>query len=130
MDSSHNAQWFGFVGEVLAVIDGTVAFVPGRMPEETPDEPPVAVKQLADYAIIIQLAPKVWSVYAHLQPGSSSLRMGEPVPTGQPLARLGNTGNSTAPHLHFDLSDGPDISTSNSPQFVLDRYTLAGMVTP
>jgi murein DD-endopeptidase MepM/ murein hydrolase activator NlpD len=41
---------------------------------------------------------------------------------------VGNTGNSFAPHLHFQLSDGPDLTTSNSLPFALDRYDLAGTV--
>jgi len=41
------------------------------------------------------------SVYAHLQPGGIQVRPGQPVETGQPIGLSGNTGYSTAPHLHF-----------------------------
>ena len=41
------------------------------------------------------------AIYAHLQHGSIPLRVGEPVEQGQRIARSGNTGTSTAPHLHF-----------------------------
>ena len=39
---------------------------------------------------------------------------------------LGNSGNSAAPHLHFQLSDGPNTMTSASLPFVIDEWTLAG----
>src|SRR5207237_10223561 len=72
--------------------------------------------------------PEVWAVYAHLQPGSSPVREGERVTSGQLVGRLGNSGNSTDPHLHFQLSDGPDVLTANSLPFVFDRYTLVSTV--
>jgi len=132
-DGSRNEQWFGFGAEVLAAAEGPVVSVREGMPEETPNQPPVAVLGPADYAgnhVVIQTAPAVWTIYAHLQPGSIRVAVGERVTPGQPLGRLGNTGNSAAPHLHFQLSDGPDVLTANSLPFVFDRYTLAGTVDP
>jgi murein DD-endopeptidase MepM/ murein hydrolase activator NlpD len=54
------------------------------------------------------------------------VRVGEEVESGQFLGRLGNSGNTTLPHLHFDLTTGPNVFTSNSRPFVFDRYTWAG----
>ena len=41
--------------------------------------------------------------YFHLEPDSAEVRAGERVQRGQRLARSGNTGFSTAPHLHFGV---------------------------
>ncbi len=130
-DGTQNAQYFAFGAEVVSVADGTVVSVRDDMPEEAPNQVPAAVKQPGDYIgnhVIVQLLPEVWAVYAHLQPGSIPLREGERVTTGQLVGRLGNSGNSTAPHLHFQLSDSPDALTSTSLPFVFDRYTLVGTV--
>ena len=78
--------------------------------------------------MVVQQGPGVFATYAHLQPGSLPVREGDRVATGQLLGRVGNTGNSFAPHLHFQLSDGPDLTTATSLPFVLDRYDLAGAV--
>lgn len=50
----------------------------------------------------------VYSAFAHLAPGSVAVRVGEAVRTGDRLGRVGHTGNSTAPHLHVQLMDGPN----------------------
>jgi hypothetical protein len=128
-DGTQSEQWFAYGAEVVAVADGTVVAVRDDMPDETPNQPPVAVRHPGDYGgnnVVVQVQPNVWAFYEHLQPGSITVRVGERVTTGQRLGRLGNSGNSTAPHLHFQLSDGPDLVTANSLPFVFDRYTLAG----
>ena len=49
-----------------------------------------------------------YAVYAHAQTGSIKVAPGDQVSPGQPLANVGHSGNSTAPHLHFHLMDHPD----------------------
>jgi Peptidase family M23 len=132
-DGSRNEQYSSFGADVVAVADGTVVFVRDDMPEETPNQPPLHVQEPIDFAgnqVVLQIGPDRWAVYAHLQTGSASVRVGERVTTGQVLARLGNSGNTTAPHLHFVLTDHPNFVIARSVPFVLDRYTLAGFVTP
>jgi len=50
----------------------------------------------------------VYAGFAHLTTGSVAVEAGQPVRVGDVLGRVGHTGNSTAPHLHFQLMDGPD----------------------
>jgi hypothetical protein len=131
-DGTQNEQWFAFA-EVVSVADRTVVAVRDDMPEEAPNQPPVGVYQFQDYAgnhVIVQIIPDAWAAYAHLRPGSVTVRVGERVTAGRQLGRLGSSGNSTAPHLHFQLSDGPDVLTSHSLPYVFDRCTLGGAVDP
>jgi hypothetical protein len=132
-DGTRNADYFGFGAEILAVANGTVAFVRDGLPEETPNAPVKVVQQPLDYGgneVVLALVPGGYACYAHLQPGSIRVQVGETVTTGQMLGLLGNTGNTTAPHLHFQLADGPDVLTATSLPFVIDSWTLAGTISP
>jgi hypothetical protein len=129
-DGSRNEQYFGFGAAVLAVADGKVVFTHDGEPEQTPGEvkPAKNQSQIGGNKVILQIAPKVFAAYEHLQPGSLTVKVGDKVEAGALLAKLGNTGPSTGPHLHFGLLDRPDLYTGRSLPFVFDRYTLAGTV--
>ena len=63
--------------------------------------------QLAGNHIIIE-SGEGYAVYAHAQTGSIAVSPGERVEAGRRLASVGHSGNSTAPHLHFQLMDHED----------------------
>jgi Peptidase family M23 len=132
-DGSRNEQWYGFGADVLAVADGSVSATFDGLPNQTPNTPVTGLRGPRDYSgnhVSLQISPGVWAVYAHLQPGSITVKTGQQVRKGQVIGKLGNSGNSSGPHLHFQLSDGPEITTSNSLPFSLNSYWLAGSVDP
>ena len=57
------------------------------------------------------------AVLAHLRRGSPVVQAGERVRAGQVLGQCGNSGNSSDPHVHFQLMDGPDITTAKGVPF-------------
>lgn len=48
----------------------------------------------------------VHTVYGHMYPQDLLVAVGQKVTAGQPLARVGNNGDSSAPHLHFEVWPG------------------------
>jgi murein DD-endopeptidase MepM/ murein hydrolase activator NlpD len=57
--------------------------------------------------LIIDLGDGTFAGYAHLRRGSLLVGPGDRVSAGQQIAEVGNTGNTSEPHLHFQLMDRP-----------------------
>ena len=55
--------------------------------------------------VVLRHDDGLYSAYAHLRQDSTTVSAGERVTTGQALAEVGNTGNSSEPHLHVQLMD-------------------------
>lgn len=129
-DGSTNEQYYDFGANVLAVANGTVVFTQNGKPEQSPTAliPADTQSDIGGNKVVLKIAPNVFAAYEHLQPGSLTVKVGDVVKAGARLAKLGNTGPSTGPHLHFGLLDRPDIFTGRSLPFVFDHYTLAGTV--
>lgn len=101
-------DWLGFDAPVLAVADAEVAAARDGVADHpslaTPRVPP---GEAAGNFIALALPDGLFAFYEHLRPGHG-LRPGDRVRAGQAIARLGFTGQTTGPHLHFHLADRAD----------------------
>ena len=132
-DESKNSSYFGYGAEVLAVADGTVVSLLDGLPENLPDAKsypvPMNLKNMGGNNIILDIGQKQFAFYAHLQPHTIRVKVGDHVVRGQVLALVGNSGNATGPHLHFQLSDAnSELGTEGLP-FVIDSLELVGRVS-
>lgn len=62
--------------------------------------------------VVIQHDDGIYAAYAHLKKGSAQVAAGDRVETGHVIAEVGNTGNSTQPHLHVQLMDRPGFEAA------------------
>lgn len=62
--------------------------------------------------VLIRHANGEHSLYAHLKHGSVRVNVGDAVSAGAQIAETGSSGNSTEPHLHFQVIDGPDLNSA------------------
>ncbi|MEU2066973.1 M23 family metallopeptidase [Streptomyces anulatus] len=67
--------------------------------------------------VILDLGDGTYAAYAHARRGSLQVKAGDTVRAGQQLGRVGNSGNTTEPHLHFQLMDGPDPDNARGVPF-------------
>lgn len=128
-DGATNADFHAWGAPVRAIAAGKVVRVVDRFDDgpifrRQPGEAPEAYlgrvqqAQMALFAqgldaiggnvVVVEHANGEHSHYAHLQRGSVVVAVGDSVQAGQVVGKLGNSGNSTEPHLHFHLTDGPD----------------------
>ena len=125
--NTENANWWGWGEPVLAVADGEITEVVDEFPDNKPRVlPPVTLDNIAGNHIILQIAKDLFVSYAHLQRGSIKVRKGDHVHQGDALALLGNSGNTTGPHLHLQLTDHNSVLQSQGIPFVFAGFTYLG----
>lgn len=138
-DKTQNESYQDYGQEIYAVADGTIsetldeveANAPGILPATVPAlAAKITVDNVDGNHIVQDLGDGTWAMYAHLQKGSLLVKPGDKVTKGQVIAKLGNTGNSNAPHLHFQLMDGPNLIGSDGIPYVFDNFDYAGYIDP
>lgn len=102
---------------VVVALDGLPDSPPGRLP------PDLQIAQADGNHVVLDLGQGRYALYAHLQPGSVRVRAGEQVQRGQVLGLVGTSGNSSEPHLHFQLMDQPSALAANGLPYRLARFT-------
>lgn len=109
-DGKKNEDYYCYGQEVLAVADGVVTMAIDGVPE---NEPGFMNRYFAlGNAVIVKHTDDLYSFYAHLQSGKLRVKVGSKVKRGDVLGLTGNSGNSSEPHLHFQLQDGPRLEAS------------------
>ena len=137
-DKTKNESYVDYGSEVIAVADGTVtatldgqeANAPGVLPADDPVlGPKLTVENVDGNHVVLDIGSGAYAFYAHLIKGSVLVKEGDKVRKGQVLAKLGNTGNANASHLHFHLMNGPSVLGSSGIPYLVDAFQYQGQIS-
>jgi hypothetical protein len=126
-DPAKNESWLCYGAELVAVADGVVVDVRDGIPDNVPNEAPVVpitLDTVAGNYAVVDLGNGRSGDYAHMIPGSIRVKPGDRVRRGDVLGLLGNSGNSTAPHLHFHVTDRPAFVEADGVPYAFDRLRV------
>lgn len=108
----HNKNFYAFDKEVVAPADSKVVKVINNIIDNIPGE--MNESQPAGNYVILEHSNKEYSLLAHLKQDSIMVNEGEIVKRGQIVGLCGNSGNSSEPHIHFQVMDSPDYMNCQS----------------
>lgn len=107
-------------GRVVGVLDGLPDQPPGQLP------PDATIITAGGNHVVVDIGGGKYAFYAHMIPGSITVKEGDFVKRGQHIGNLGNSGNTDAPHLHFHVMDSPAPLNSNGLPYVFDSWAYQG----
>jgi hypothetical protein len=116
---------------VHAVADGVVVRTQNDLPERTPPNLPTdtTIDNINGNYVVQDIGEGRFAFYAHMQTGGVRVNVGDTVQRGQVLGLLGNTGNTSMPHLHFHVMDGPSPLGSNGLPYTFRAFSGEGTLT-
>ena len=82
------------------------------------------IQSVAGNYVIIKYSENVYAALCHLQTGSVQVSVGQMIKKGEVIGRVGHSGNSFAPHLHFQLMDSSDITVANGVPCAFEQYEI------
>jgi murein DD-endopeptidase MepM/ murein hydrolase activator NlpD len=101
---------------VVAAVDDMDDSPPGQLPN-------LPVEKADGNHVILDLGGGRYALYAHFRPRSVQVREGQHVRRGQLLGMVGTSGNSSEPHLHFQVMDGPSSLLANGVPYLLREFS-------
>lgn len=109
------ANYYCYDKEILSPADGVVVEVLNNSKDSLIYKKGKFFSKASHIAgnyVVIKHAEQEYSTLAHLKKDSITVKVGDVVARGDVIATCGNTGNSTEPHLHFQLQTGQSFYNS------------------
>jgi murein DD-endopeptidase MepM/ murein hydrolase activator NlpD len=115
--------------DVIAVAGATVVATRNDLPDQPPGKLPdgLRIDEADGNFVVLDIGNGAFALYAHLQRGSVKVAAGNKVKSGDLLGKVGNTGNTSAPHLHFHVMDGPSPLLSNGIPYIISHFKMTAI---
>lgn len=110
-DIKKNESYYAFGQEITAPQAGKVVHVVNNIADNEPVGKLNESEPMGN-VVIIEHGDGEYSYLAHLKKNSVKVQVGDTVQKGDVIGLCGNSGNSSEPHLHFQVSDGKDFMDS------------------
>ena len=131
-DESDVHSYTDYGADVLAVADAKVVSVlnnlDDQVPRRLPEPSSITIETVDGNHVVLDLGGGRFAFYAHLQKNSIKVRPGDTVKKGAVLGKLGNTGNTSAPHLHFHIMNRPSPLAADGLPYLIDAFDFSGQI--
>jgi hypothetical protein len=134
-DPQKKESWLSYGEAIFAPADGLVVDAVFDLPENTLDEtgnvqspPGIEARDPKGFGnhVTIRHADGRVSWMLHMQPGSVFVKIGEYVRAGDPIGKIGFTGDSLFPHLHYTVTDAATYPSQSVPSYFRDFSRILG----
>jgi hypothetical protein len=134
-DPNRKESWLSYGEPIFAPADGLVIETVSNLPENTFTSTGEAQSPSIEEAkdpmgfgnqVKIQHADGRVSWLLHMQPDSVQVRVGNHVRAGQLIGRVGFSGDSLFPHLHYNVTDGPNYPSQGVPSYFKQLVRVLG----
>jgi hypothetical protein len=128
-DTKVPANYHIYGKPILAVADGTVVGTRNDLQDQVPGALPanLPIDEADGNFVALDIRSGLFVNYAHMRPGSVTVKLGDKVRRGDQIGEVGNTGNSQAPHLHLHVMDSASPLASDGLPYVFDSFTITAV---
>jgi hypothetical protein len=124
-DGTNVRDYYAYGLPVVAPADGTVHATFDGDPDMPVGEMGGSSEPCGNH-VVLEVGPNQFLFVCHLQPGSVTVKPGDRVAEGQVLGRVGNSGNTSEPHLHIHLQDRPTPDWAEGIPLYFHDYRVDG----
>jgi murein DD-endopeptidase MepM/ murein hydrolase activator NlpD len=119
-----NEDYYAFGQPLYAVCDAEVFRITTGVEDNRPGV--MNAEQMLGNSVTLKTEHDEYIVYAHFQKGTLAVREGDRVTKGMYLGNCGNSGNSSEPHLHLHVQDGPDMMSATGIRAYFEELVVNG----